>query len=308
MATTTNLILALPPRGGSTGVWDTPVNDNSGVVDACFGSVTSLSVSSATTFSLSTSQSQVNTIRISGTITGNVFITLGAIIKEWTIDNNTINPGFILRFTGSSGSGNTIMPPPGTSRIRWDGSNMSFVNLGRIGEYWDYAGSAIPAWISACTVPPALHCNGGTFSAVTYPVLANLLGTTTIPDLRGRSRFALDGGVGRVTTAGSGIDGATLFAAGGSQNVTLVTANLPAYTPAGTISNNFTLNAQTKFSFAVAAGGNPATIPSGASSDPVSVTGSITSTFTGTAQGGTSTAVQSMNPAMAAGITMMWAV
>lgn len=58
-------------------------------------------------------------------------------------------------------------------------------------------------------------------------------GSTTfnIPDMRGRTIFGKDdmGGVAasRLTTAGSGVDGATAGAVGGAQNVTLARANLP---------------------------------------------------------------------------------
>jgi hypothetical protein len=64
-----------------------------------------------------------------------------------------------------------------------DGSNLRFKNLGGpIGSYWDYAGSSNPAWNSGCTVPPYLNCDGSTFSAATYPSLAVILGSTTLPD------------------------------------------------------------------------------------------------------------------------------
>lgn len=55
-----------------------------------------------------------------------------------------------------------------------------------------------------------------------------------LPDLRGRTFFGLDdmGGsaANRITTAGSGIDGATQGATGGAQNHTLTEAELPAHT------------------------------------------------------------------------------
>jgi microcystin-dependent protein len=54
-----------------------------------------------------------------------------------------------------------------------------------------------------------------------------------LPDTRGRAIFGLDGigpVAGRVTTAGSGIDGETIGAAGGAQTVTLEAGNVPAHT------------------------------------------------------------------------------
>lgn len=56
----------------------------------------------------------------------------------------------------------------------------------------------------------------------------------SLPDLRGRGLFGKDdmGGsaASRITTAGSGIDGATLGASGGAQNVTLDTTQIPSHT------------------------------------------------------------------------------
>lgn len=81
---------------------------------------------------------------------------------------------------------------------------------------------------------------GQAISRSTYSALFTLIsttygvgdGTTTfnVPDLRGRVVVGLDdmgSAANRVTTAGSGIDGATPGATGGAQNVTLARANLP---------------------------------------------------------------------------------
>lgn len=86
-----------------------------------------------------------------------------------------------------------------------------------------YAGSSAPSgWII---------CNGGAVSRTTYAKLFAVIGTTygtgdgsttfNVPDLRGRAVFGVDGMGGtpanRVTSAGSGVDGASLGASGGSQ-------------------------------------------------------------------------------------------
>ena len=61
-------------------------------------------------------------------------------------------------------------------------------------------------------------------------------GSTTfnLPDLRGRAAFGVDnmGGTAanRITSGGSGISGTTLGASGGSETVTLTTAQMPAHT------------------------------------------------------------------------------
>lgn len=98
-------------------------------------------------------------------------------------------------------------------------------------------------------------CDGSAISRTTFSSLFSVVGTTygagdgsttfNLPDCRGRTLVGKDdmGGsaANRITTAGSGVDGVTLGAAGGSQNHVLTTAQLPAnnmssgnYDPAGT--------------------------------------------------------------------------
>lgn len=112
-----------------------------------------------------------------------------------------------------------------------DGAVVRFVNLPAPGTYLDYAGSSIPAWISTCSKPPFLLCDGSAFSGTTYPVLAAILGGTTLPDFRGRAAHYLNGGTGRLTTAGAGIDGNTLLAVGGNNGVNLAVNQIPAGVP-----------------------------------------------------------------------------
>lgn len=85
---------------------------------------------------------------------------------------------------------------------------------------------------------------GQAISRTTYAALFLLCGSTygagdgsttfNVPDLRGRVSVAPDnmGGApaNRITTAGSGVDGSTVGAAGGGQNVTMDRANLPNVT------------------------------------------------------------------------------
>lgn len=92
---------------------------------------------------------------------------------------------------------------------------------------------------------------GQAFSRTTYATLFARFGTrygsgdgsTTFngPDIRGRGIFALDnmGGVaaGRITTAGSGVDGTTIGASGGEQTTTLARSDLPNTSVAVTITD-----------------------------------------------------------------------
>jgi len=307
--TTTNLVLAVPVRGADSGTWDTPVNGDMQIIDACAGNVTAISVSNVNV-TLSTSQSQVSIIRLSGTVTGAITITLGAIIKSWIIENNTANNGFAMLFRGSTGTGNAIMPPPGSCQIYWDGTNVSFINLGpRIGNYEDFATQTVPLWISSCTIAPFLNCDGTTYNTSTYPLLAGILNSNVLPDLRGRARFAIDGNQSRITSAVSGIDGNSRFAFGGNQSVQLVQANLPAvnFPTSLAISDTRTWQVNTSNQLIVSGGGSsfgggaagsgvsPSVIVSGGS---ISLTGAVNS-------GGTGNPVVCMPPTWICGIMMI---
>ena len=106
---------------------------------------------------------------------------------------------------------------------------------GMTGTVLPFAGAAAPnGW---------LLCYGQAVSRTDYAILFGIIGTTfgagdgsttfNLPDLRGRVPAGKDnmGGTAasRLTTAGAGVDGATLGAAGGSQTHTLTTAQMPAH-------------------------------------------------------------------------------
>jgi microcystin-dependent protein len=95
---------------------------------------------------------------------------------------------------------------------------------------------------------------GQAVSRTTYSALFALLSTTfgvgdgsttfNLPDCRGRVMVGKDdmGGsaASRLTTAGGGVDGATLGAVGGAQNVTLVSGQIPSLTSSGSNSISVT--------------------------------------------------------------------
>lgn len=98
-----------------------------------------------------------------------------------------------------------------------------------------FAGSAAPTgW---------LLCDGSAVSRTTYAALFTAIGTTygsgngsttfNLPDLGGRVPAGKEATATRLTTAGSGVDGATLGATGGAQTHTLTTAQMPAHTHSG---------------------------------------------------------------------------
>jgi microcystin-dependent protein len=174
-----------------------------------------------------------------------------------------------------------------------------------IGGMMDFIGTTAPN--SAFVLP-----YGQAISRTTYSALFALVSTTfgvgdgsttfNVPDLRGRVIAGKDdmGGssANRLTNADDGLNGDTLGATGGGETQTLATANLPAYTPAGSVSTsvsstNTALNS-------VVNGGSTAfgTVNSSAgTSNMASPLGiSLSSSFTGTAQGGTSTAFGVVQP------------
>jgi microcystin-dependent protein len=105
------------------------------------------------------------------------------------------------------------------------------------GALMPFAGSTAPTgW---------LLCFGQTLSRTTYPDLFSVVGTTyntggeagtdfRLPDMRGRVPAGEDdmGGTAanRITSAGSGINGAALGATGGTQNHTLTSSEMPSHT------------------------------------------------------------------------------
>lgn len=305
--TTTNIVLAVPTHGSDVDTWDQPLNANAGILDAIAGSVTSKSLTNANVV-LSTSETRVSILRFTGVLTGNCGIFLGAIIKSWICENNTTG-AFFVQIIGNGGLGNRMSLPPGTSQIYWDGSNVNFINLGKVGEYWDYAGATVPLWVAQCTVPPYLLCDGSSFSAVTYPLLNQILGGTTLPDFRGRSRSFLNGGTSRITSVLSGIDGNSLLSGGGDQTITIGQVNLPAVAP--TFTGTLITPAATVLNSAVPSPSGTTVAPaaSGIFGTGSSFTPTVTiAPFTpaGTISNlGSGTALASMPPTCIGGITMI---
>lgn len=121
-----------------------------------------------------------------------------------------------------------------------DRSNMNADAAIPAGVIFPYAGTAAPSgW---------LLCYGQSLNRADYPALFTAIGTTygngsnpgvtfAAPDFRGRVPAGKDnmGGsaASRLTTAGSGVDGSTLGAAGGAETHTLTQAQMPAHTHSG---------------------------------------------------------------------------
>src|SRR5882757_9368301 len=218
---TPNIQLEEPARGDQVGVWDTPVNGNMTEIDLVVSAINTISLNNSPVV-LAAAQFQSKGITFNSTLTGSCAITFPTSFKKsYEIFNTcTGSSAFVITLGTTAAGGQQIACPPGEIvDVVNDGTNIRFKNLGRVGSYWDYAGSSVPAWVSGCTVPPYLNCDGTTFSAAIFPALAVVLGSTTLPDSRGRAGIALDAGVGRVSSAVSGVAGNTRFAAGGDQSL-----------------------------------------------------------------------------------------
>lgn len=130
--------------------------------------------------------------------------------------------------------------------------------------------------------------------------------TIALPDWRGRTLAGLDdmgnSAAGVLTSAATGFGAQSgnpivLGNGGGVESKTLLTANLPPYTPAGT-------NSGGAATFSFSTGGNFTTTAAATAVNNITASGGGTAvttnftqpTFTGTAQGGTSTAFPTISP------------
>lgn len=305
---TPNKALEQPARGSNVGVWDTPVNANMGIIDNSFGGVATIPLV-ATDVTLSPSQYQCTFITLTGALSANVSVIFPPVGSFYTIQNLTTNTSAFQVTLKTTAGGQVIGAPWGeTVDIMTDTSHTRYKNFGRVGTYWDYAGSSTPAWVTLCSVPPYLMCDGGVFSSAIYPTLFTVLGGGVLPDARGRTRFNLNGGTARLTSTG-GIDGDTRLAAGGSgTGLTVAQANLPAITIVSSVTDPGHTHIGTANSLSGGAGGSAT--PSGAAGGGASTFGvTISSCTTGitvnTPLGGSGTPLASVSPGFVGGICMI---
>lgn len=312
--TTTNRSLYVPTRGSEVGTWDTPINANFTAIDTLFGGVTSISVSSSNV-TLSTSQTQNAIVRLTGTLSANIDVIFPTVAAIYTVENLTTG-AFYVRC--KMASGNAIGIPQGVpTQVFTDGTDTKFWAPPMPGTYWDYAGGTVPAWITACTVQPWVSCDGSAISRTTYAYLYSILGTTwgagdgattfNLPDLRNRSRVSVGGG--RLTSAASGVDGATVGSVGGAQTVTLAQANLPNVTLTGTTASAGLHDHLVDTVFTTAGSGNSLTAggTDGIGTVQTSGAGIHTHSFTTSSINGgvTQTATNNTQPTAVAGITLI---
>ena len=200
---TPNINLEEPARNDDVGTWDTPVNNNMTLLDLVVGGIATIGLNNSPVV-LSNAQFRASNITFNSTLTGSVTITFPtSFTKPYTIGNLcTGSSAFVITLQTTATGGQAICcPPQEFVDVFNDGTNIKFRNLGRIGAYWDYAGSSVPAWVTGCTVPPYLNCDGSVIASSIYTLLPSILGSSLLPDTRGRSRFTLDQGAGRISSA-----------------------------------------------------------------------------------------------------------
>jgi microcystin-dependent protein len=236
--------LITPNTGDLVGAWGTAaVNPNFTAIGAMLGGFTTISVSGATTVALSAATSALTPgagpfqqsnamIRFTGAQSGTATY-LFSVPGFYIIDNQCTNTTFPIVLGPASGPGTFIGAPPFCkTQIFFDGTNVDYVNPPLPGSAIDlhYIGPVFgeyPAWMLAGSRPYALVKDGIVRNISDYPALGALLGSTfggngvttfAVPDERSRMRLAVDtSGTNRVTSGGSGINGAQLGAAGGDQ-------------------------------------------------------------------------------------------
>jgi hypothetical protein len=231
---TPNIQLEEPARGDDVGTWDTPVNNNTTLVDLVAGGIATISLNNSNVV-LTAAQFQCSNITFNSTLTGSVSITFPTSFRKgYTIRHAcTGSSAFTITLQTTGAGALVICAPPGEAAdIYNDGGNMFYRNLGRVGSYMDWAGSSVPNWVSGCSIPPYLNCDGTTFSGVTYPQLAVVLGGTTLPDRRGTVGATLNQGTGRYSAGG--LNGNTNLAVGGADTQTLTVGQIPN----GLVGNN----------------------------------------------------------------------
>jgi len=200
------------------------------------------------------------------------------VLQGWLLEAGYGNP-YSVPLGGIMWS--TVSSPPNSSFIAPSGQCISTTTYA---AYWVAMGS-----------PASGACPGGQFAVI---------------DMRGRVAAGLDtlnaSAANRLTNSSTGC-GVAFTSVGAvcteSQSTTLLTANLPAYTPAGSVStpsisgsNGSVVATNGTLGNSVPQGGGSCCAPSTNTSFFAATLSSTTPTFTGTAQGGTSTAFSRVQP------------
>lgn len=249
-----------------------------------------------------------NNVQAVDTTGGNVSITLPALAPAdagWTTE--------ILKYSSDS---NAVIVTPTSGTIISKCGTVASIRVGIVCEAVKFLWSGFTWFCSkpgpmigstesfdGTVVPPGyLLGDGGSYSNVAYAELFAVLGTSVLRDKRGRYEIGTDPSQVNMPASAYGA-AATLGQVKGGATFTLGTGNLPAYTPAGSVSGVATIQQDiyngTSFGPG-AAGFIILTGPSGTASFGTHFSNSpVTGSLTGTPQGGTSVPVPYTPPSIA---------
>lgn len=185
---TPNLNLELQGTGDNSGTWGTVLNTAAlAIIDQVLGGVQTFSLTNVPV-TVSTSQSQNNAFKLTGTLTGNVTITFPAIGRTVFVANNTTG-NFTVTLARSGG---------GTTTTIAQGRNGFFVldSTGVISQTTDSVPVGLVGVFAMTSLPTGwLECDGSAVSRTTYANLFTTIGTTfgsgdgsttfNLPDMRG---------------------------------------------------------------------------------------------------------------------------
>ncbi|MCV9940896.1 tail fiber protein [Boseaceae bacterium BT-24-1] len=240
---TPNRAYDLMGTGDRVNTWGPPLNANFSVIDSNISASLPVALSSSNV-TLNATQAQNLVFVLSGTLSANVSVLYPQVGGFFIVSNGTTGSFSVTIKSAAVGSVGVVIAQGSRQIFYSSGTEIYRANTFNetpTGTIADFGGPNIPAgW---------LLCDGSAISRTTYAPLFTVIGTwwgggngtTTfnIPDLRGRVKAGRDdmGGstAGRLTSAGSGISGITLGTAGGAQNITLTYAELPVFTPTGTV-------------------------------------------------------------------------
>ena len=215
----TGLTTPIPTSGGGTNqyVGSTSTGTNTYVVASTTPSNFTLTRGNTVTFLVGSTNTGPSTLSVAGQAATNIY--------------RRTNLGAIAMGGGELIAGNIA------SAI-YDGTQFQLTSDGlvTVGEMKDYGGP---------TPPPGYFVQDGSCQLrTTYAALYSIIGTiydptgTTcdtahfaLPDTRGRVTAGVDTGANRITAGGSGCAASTIGLGCGSQNQSILQANLPAFSP-----------------------------------------------------------------------------
>lgn len=165
-----------PGTGDYVGAWGPVVNGNNGVVGACFGGTTSLTLSNANV-NLNQAQMQVYRILLTGTLSASVSVNfLSAVPGFFSVDNRTTGAYTVTVKTAAGGSTGVIAPQGYRSFVFSDGTNVTFCDDGASATYTPPG--AIMAFAMSTAPSGWLMADGSAVSRSTYARLYANIGTT----------------------------------------------------------------------------------------------------------------------------------